>query len=236
MRRAFALFRPTAVVHCVQPAAFRPTRVLHIPPQLVRLIVAGGLLVFQAFVVAHNREAQRLREEADGTATGESCSTALMSSSEALHILGMDDDLRVPLEEKKDREEARRRFNHLFAIAKNNNNAYLQGKLALRTGSALTLIGMRTKILAATGASTLLAVVVNKGDCPFFFFVLQLLLSSSAACAGTPCLLLVSGANQQQQLMLPGEYEQVKEGRARKGRMGVGGMSRVEEFEAWDSF
>ncbi|EAN84455.1 hypothetical protein C3747_1g83 [Trypanosoma cruzi] len=130
MRRAFALLRPTAVVRCVQPAAFRPTRVLHIYPQLVRLIVAGGLLVFQAFVVAHNREAQRLREEADGTATGESCSTALMSSSEALHILGMDANLCVPLGEKKDREEATRRFNHLFAIAKNNNNAYLQGKFS----------------------------------------------------------------------------------------------------------
>ncbi|RNF26271.1 uncharacterized protein Tco025E_01394 [Trypanosoma conorhini] len=128
MRRAFRLLRPTAPIRCVQPAALRPTRVLRIPPQLARLIVAGGLLLFQAFVVAHNREAEKLRE--DAASGGDGGGTAVMSSSEALHILGLDAGLRVPLQSEQDRAEATRRFKHLFAIAKQSGNVYLQGKFS----------------------------------------------------------------------------------------------------------
>ncbi|ESL08362.1 hypothetical protein TRSC58_03935 [Trypanosoma rangeli SC58] len=130
MRRAFRLFRPTAPIRCVQPAALHPTRVLHIPPQLVRLIVTGGLLLFQAFVVAHNREAQKLRGEAGDAGTNGDGGAGVMSSSEALHILGLNASLHVPLQGEKDRAEATQRFKHLFAIAKKNNNVYLQGKFS----------------------------------------------------------------------------------------------------------
>ncbi|RNF06512.1 hypothetical protein TraAM80_04018 [Trypanosoma rangeli] len=130
MRRAVRLFRPTVPIRCVQPAALRPTRVLHIPPQLLRLLVSGGLLLFQAFVVAHNREAQKLWEEAGAAGTNGDGGGSLMSSSEALHILGMNASLHVPLQGEKDRAEATQRFKHLFAIAKNNNNVYLQGKFS----------------------------------------------------------------------------------------------------------
>ncbi|KEG12974.1 hypothetical protein DQ04_01291040 [Trypanosoma grayi] len=131
MRRAVSLFHPTGVLRGRHALALRPTRALYIPPQLARLLVAGGLLLFQAFITAHEREAQKLREETQGTGTTTGGGSAtLMSSSEALQILGLDRRLSLPLGDEADRQEATRRFRRLFAIAKETNNVYLEGKFS----------------------------------------------------------------------------------------------------------
>ncbi|ORC92246.1 uncharacterized protein TM35_000044600 [Trypanosoma theileri] len=137
MRRAALLLllpRPTAPLRCKHTLALRPTRVLCIHPQLVRLLVAGGVLLFQAFAVAHSQEARKLREEAEGTSSpnttvGSSHST-IMSSAEALRVLGLNAELEVPLKNETDRQEAHWRFKRLFAIAKESDNLYLQGKFS----------------------------------------------------------------------------------------------------------
>ncbi|KAH9601550.1 hypothetical protein LSM04_003716 [Trypanosoma melophagium] len=139
MRRAVLLLRPTLLLRSKHTLALKPTRVLCIHPQLARLIIAGGVLLFQAFVVAHSQEARKLREEEEAAGGGGTSSTnttvgssqrGIMSSSEALRVLGLNTALEVPLRDEKDRQEAHWRFKRLFAIAKENDNVYLQGKFS----------------------------------------------------------------------------------------------------------
>ncbi|RHW70285.1 hypothetical protein DPX39_090082000 [Trypanosoma brucei equiperdum] len=119
-----------------RPAPLACSRMFFIPPQLAKLIVTSGLLIVKAFLVAHQQEAKRLREEEEKeghSATNAQVGTgsaALMTSSEALQILGLQPNMSVPLTAESDRQLATVRFEHLFAIATRCKNVFLQGKLS----------------------------------------------------------------------------------------------------------
>lgn len=135
-------------------ALFRPTRVARIPPQLMRLLVAGGAALLQVFVVAFQRESQRLRYESEATGTAEGMGNKRhMSGVEAVQVLGLDRNYPtlfseiqkaesnasasptatstpLPLKEGKAKEEAKRNFDRMLALAVAEDNMFLAGKLS----------------------------------------------------------------------------------------------------------
>lgn len=122
--------------------AFRHTAVKYfIPPPLVRLLTVGGLFLFDVFYQAHKREAAKLakeqRENASDGEGGTPSSTSndgagqpKMTGVEALKVLGLPEQWKVPLTEEAQREKARRSFLVCFAKAQKVESVYLQGKFA----------------------------------------------------------------------------------------------------------
>ena len=143
------------------PGLFRPTRVTLIPPQLMRLLIAGGAALLQVFLVAFQRESRRLKYESEATGTADGASgqrKCPMSGVEAMQVLGLDrshpalfNEIQkaessaaaqssssshstasalLPLSEGKAREQAKRNFERMFALAIKDENMFLAGKLS----------------------------------------------------------------------------------------------------------
>ncbi|KPA86195.1 putative mitochondrial hypothetical protein [Leptomonas pyrrhocoris] len=140
------------------PALFRPTRIARIPPQLLRFLVASSAALLQVFLVSFHRESRRLKYEAEATVTadGSAGSRRHMSGVEAVQVLGLDRSYPVlfneiqkaesnkaqsaasasfsptplPLRDGRAREEAKRNFERMFALAIKEENLFLAGKLS----------------------------------------------------------------------------------------------------------
>ncbi|KAG5492649.1 hypothetical protein JKF63_01228 [Porcisia hertigi] len=138
------------------PALFRLTRVTRIPPQLARLVMAGGAALLQVFWVAYQRESQKLRQEeqsrgADGATQGVSAMgrSPVMSPAEAVQVLGLDSSFpdlltsvqrvsssstltpaSLPLAPGEARMTAQQNFERMFALAVKEGNMFLAGKLS----------------------------------------------------------------------------------------------------------
>ncbi|KPI90283.1 hypothetical protein ABL78_0665 [Leptomonas seymouri] len=136
------------------PALFRPTRIARIPPQLMRLLLAGGAALLQVFLVAFQRESRRLKFESEATEKVQGTGgKSRMSAVEAVQVLGLDrsypalfseiqkagnntahsassSSVLLPLREGKAREEAKRNFERMFALAMKEENLFLAGKLS----------------------------------------------------------------------------------------------------------
>lgn len=142
------------------PALFRATRIVRIPPQLARFLVAGGAALLQVFLIAFQRESSRLKyetgEAAGSMANGMGTRQGRMSGVEAAQVLGLDRNYPslfseiqksesgassgpssplstsslLPLQEGKAKEEAKRNFERMFALAIEDGNLFLAGKLS----------------------------------------------------------------------------------------------------------
>ncbi|AYU83035.1 conserved hypothetical protein [Leishmania infantum JPCM5] len=138
------------------PALFRPTRVARIPPQLARFLIAGSAALLQVFMVAYQRESQKLRQEeqARGAVGSAQDSTGIrnpraMSAMEAMQVLGLDrrfpdvytsvqqaearstsTSALLPLAPGEARRAAQLNFERMFGLAAKEGNAFLAGKLS----------------------------------------------------------------------------------------------------------
>lgn len=138
------------------PALFRPTRVARIPPQLARFLIAGSAALLQVFMVAYQRESQKLRQEeqARGAVGSAEDSTRFgnpraMSAMEAMQVLGLDRSFPdaytsvqqaearsmstsalLPLAPGEARRTAQQNFERMFDLAAKEGNVFLAGKLS----------------------------------------------------------------------------------------------------------
>lgn len=130
-----------AVTRCTGPSLFSSTRCNLLPPQLVKFLLNGAVILFQAFWVAYSKETSSA-----STSTSEEASSSpkSMSPAEAIQILGIEqvnprllEDAKsskessvLPLSRPSDREVARKNFERMFAIAIKHDNMYLAGKIS----------------------------------------------------------------------------------------------------------
>nr|CCC93169.1 conserved hypothetical protein [Trypanosoma congolense IL3000] len=133
MRRVTSSFALSHGPQSQFPALTSHMRPFIIPPQLVKYIITAGLFLAKALIVAHKKESRRLRqEESNPTASYSAAGNSFVSmpSTEALQILGLDSNMAVPLTSEANRNMATLRFERLFAVAVNQRNMFLQGKLS----------------------------------------------------------------------------------------------------------
>ena len=98
-----------------------------IPPVLAKLIATGAVLLLQSFAMAYNEQVKRAAKEATVQAEN---TLKQMDAKDALQILGLADNLSVPLQRSDDRATAKTNFTRLFKKAEELNNPYLQGKIS----------------------------------------------------------------------------------------------------------
>lgn len=107
--------------------ALRATRpnLMPIPPAAWRLLSVAGLFLLDAFLKAHR---QQVKQQDSGTSS--STATQVMSSSEALSVLGLPvTPSSLPLTKPDDLMLAEKRFTVLFEKARMSKSPYLQGKV-----------------------------------------------------------------------------------------------------------
>lgn len=124
-------------VLCQRSISFlQPTQPRLVPAQLIKALVQGATILFQAFLVAYNKA-----DRASSTSSASDSETGTMTESEAILILGVEQQnptimQRVkrssvlPLTDPQDRRVADENFKRMFEIALKHNNMYLAGKLS----------------------------------------------------------------------------------------------------------